>query len=306
MIAANTLPSDAFFHDVLDTEGQAVPAIQLYIAGFSCKPFSRLHNKTRLLQEPQADIYKAVRRRIATEKPPCFVLENVEGIRRCLSEVRTDLEGCGYMVLVELLDPSILGEPLLRPRYYFIGIRSDLTLCNALAAEKFVKLMWSRISFRCHKATLVERLLPAEHPFIVQHQADRKLRWQDARAQGFPDGSGVKWKDKHIQWDAAHTLPAVAKLTCSPDDLFLHLARERDAWTKLSQVVGEAHHMVCDLLQSIDRARQRAKAPCNGRASVRQASCFDARLMAVGGWRASVLLAMCPQPAGRAVKLLAE
>ena len=50
----------------------------------------------------------------------------------------------------------------------------------------------------------------------------------------------------------------------------------------------------------------RAKAPCNGRASVRQASCFDARLMAVGGWRASVLLAMCPKPAGRAVKLLAE
>ena len=39
----------------------------------------------------------------------------------------------------------------------------------------------------------------------------------------------------------------------------------------------------------------RAKAPCNGSASVRQASIFDARLMAVGSWRASVLLAMCPK-----------
>ena len=156
------------------------------------------------------------------------------------------------MVLVELLDPSCLGELLLQPRYYFLGIRSDLTLCNSIAAE-----VWRQRNLRCQLAKLVERLLAALHPFIAKHQAERKLRWQAARAQGFPDGMGVRWKEKHAQWEAQHSVEGVSnKTVCSANDLFLHLARERDAWTKLCQVVAEADQMVCDLSQSIDRARQ--------------------------------------------------
>ena len=38
--------------------------VDLYIAGLSCKPFSRLHNKTKLLEEKEAQIFFVVLRRL--------------------------------------------------------------------------------------------------------------------------------------------------------------------------------------------------------------------------------------------------
>ena len=96
--------------------------VHLYISGFSCKPFSTLHHNSQLLDEPEARIFWAVVNRIRCIKPPAFLLENVQGITRCLPEVLAAMESNGlYLVSSLHMDPSQLGEPVQRPRIYFFG-----------------------------------------------------------------------------------------------------------------------------------------------------------------------------------------
>ena len=92
--------------------------------------------------EKDAALFRAVVSRIAKNQFPCFVLENVEGIRRVMDEVISTLKACGYLVIHKLMDPVTLGEPLLRPRYYFIGLRRDLAAVNQKDAEQVVDELW--------------------------------------------------------------------------------------------------------------------------------------------------------------------
>ena len=126
VIEANTLPQEALFTNVLNADFEVPPWVHLYVARFSCKPFSLLRNDTKLLQEKEAEVFQAVRKRIKTLKPPAFVWENVPGIQRCLDQVKGLLQECGYQLVVEMMRPSALGEPLLRPRFYLVGAREDV------------------------------------------------------------------------------------------------------------------------------------------------------------------------------------
>jgi hypothetical protein len=68
--------------------------LSLYVSSFSCRPFSRFHNKNTLLDEPEAKVFYGVARRILIVRPPVFLLENVQGIKRVLPEILETL-GCG-------------------------------------------------------------------------------------------------------------------------------------------------------------------------------------------------------------------
>ena len=61
-----------------------------------------------------------------TLKPPLAVLENVQGIKRCIEDVQQLIEAEGYVVMYLLLNPVDLGEPVNRPRYYFLCVRNDV------------------------------------------------------------------------------------------------------------------------------------------------------------------------------------
>lgn len=170
MIEANCLPEEAFMDDVIVSSAGAVPFMHLYVAGFSCKPFSMLHNKTKLLEEKEAEIFKAVLRRIGKLRPPCFVLENVKGIQRCMEKVQSMLQDLGYIVAVQLMDPSSLGEPLLRPRFFFIGLRTDVAAFPAGASRHILQHIWTELGQANEPAPLAQRLLPSDHPLVSQHQ----------------------------------------------------------------------------------------------------------------------------------------
>ncbi|CAK9090210.1 Modification methylase NlaIV (M.NlaIV) (Cytosine-specific methyltransferase NlaIV), partial [Durusdinium trenchii] len=156
MIEANCLPEEAFMDDVIVSSAGAVPFVHLYVAGFSCKPFSMLHNKTKLLEEKEAEIFKAVLRRIGKLRPPCFVLENVKGIQRCMEKVQSMLQDLGYIVAVQLMDPSSLGEPLLRPRFYFIGLRTDVAAFLAGASRHILQHIWTELGQANEPAPLAQ------------------------------------------------------------------------------------------------------------------------------------------------------
>ena len=257
MIDMNCKP-EVFFTDVLTSCQAEAPFCHLYVAGFSCKPFSTLHNNSKLLEEKEAMIFKAVVKRIATLRPPCFLLENVEGIQRVMGEVTSRLMACGYAVVHKLMDPARLGEPLLRPRYYFIGLRKDVARYSQGQAEQVVNQLWEAAQKNSTGTLLSQRLLPNDHPLVCESQACRRERWQEAASAGFPDPScRTKWKEKHAAHAHENSLGQSVP-TCSPDRLFLHLPRQRDLWVRLSQKwVGQANQLTCDLSQSLGRARER-------------------------------------------------
>ena len=271
MILANTPPDVALLEDVTRTDDE-VPSIDLYISGFSCKPFSMLHGGTKLLQEPEANIFFAVLNRIQQLQPPAFVLENVQGISRCMSEVLSLLQKAGYIVAVESLNPVELGEPVNRPRYYFVGVRADVALLGQDEAQDMYRRVWSNLKQKrssharrtsCTSSTaglapLFNRILPGDHDLVLAHKATCLEKWQHAQKQGFPDKSTrTKWQQAHADWAAGREFklaegnPQLAQLT--PDRLLLHLPRERDGWWKLIRTTTDPAKVVADISQSLGR-----------------------------------------------------
>ena len=266
VIAANTLPEKAFFSDVLASNVEDAPFVDLYVAGFSCKPFSLLHNRTKLLEEPEAKIFFAVVTRIKRLQPPVFVLENVTGIKRCMPRVMSELEACGYMVLVQELNPLHLGEPVSRPRLYFIGLRNGVSRGEQADCQFMYDHVWSRLQCPSGSAVpLSHRLLHADHPWVVRSQEDRRKKWVAAQEQGFPDPSPkrTKWREQHANWLKQR---GVEQRSCqregatpTPDELLLHLPRERDLWQNLVMTTNlKPEELVADISQSLGRVPVRS------------------------------------------------
>ena len=259
MIAANSPPEIAFFEDIKQSQPEAVPAVDLYIAGFSCKPFSLLHHQTKLLEEKEAAIFFAVLERLKRLQPAAFVLENVEGIKRCMNEVLSLLRDVGYNVIVELLNPLALGEPVNRPRYYFIGTRKDVARTDEEQSQRLYSEVWRDMCGETEQCQLSSRLLPQDHPWVLRHQAQRRVRWEEAKKSSFqlPGQEDAKWVELHKEWMKGRELmpvegkPGLAEF--SPDIFLLHLARERDAWQSLLATGHCKKTTTCDISQSLGR-----------------------------------------------------
>ena len=267
VIAANTRPK-IFMEDVHCQE-KHLPHVDLYVSGFSCKPFSMLHWKTELLQEAEAEVFFSVLKRIQAKRPAAYVLENVEGISRCMDKILPLLEDVGYQVSVLSLNPTELGEPVNRPRIYFVGVRSDVAKLSKEPSQLFYKHIWSHLTQkRLHRnkcefgSSLVPlwcRLLPDDSDLVAAKRQERMQKWEDAKQLGFPDKLGkTKWRQRHQTWSAGKELKAVAEgnlqwAELSPDKLHLHLPRERDAWWSLIQTFDEPCKVVADLSQNLDR-----------------------------------------------------
>ena len=260
MIRANTRPG-TLYPDVLSKDLTGLPQVDMYVAGFSCKPFSTLHHGTRLLKDPQAAIFFAVARRIAAIRPPCFVLENVCGIRRVLRQVLSVLRRPGYTVQVLLMNPSDLGEPLQRPRVYFLGVRTDMAAAPPRVLQSFADSAWSKAKRPRGPATpLASRLLPAAHPVVQNFLQLRKSMWTAAKRAGFPSKKpSPKWvrlHQRHRQLGSTSTLQT-SSVRCTSDDLFLRLPRERGLWDHI-RTTYSGPCITADLSQSLGRAPVRA------------------------------------------------
>ena len=116
------------------------------------------------------------------------------GIRRVAAQVQHHLVSSGlYTVIPVEMDPADLGEPVRRPRLYFLGVRKDVALAESAVLTRIVECAWHFVkqqsSVHSPKSNaLLRRLLPASHPAVEQHQKLRKERWLQAGSAQTPTG----------------------------------------------------------------------------------------------------------------------
>lgn len=154
------------FEDMLARDRSSIPDVDVYVCGFPCTPYSSLRGRnTRLFRETAARPYKETLNVLRDRRPPMAILENVIGLNRVMNKVIKDLERLGvYRIFVIPLDPAELGEPVARPRYYFLLMRVDSTFPGADLAA-FVRDALARI--RSPAVDSIESLmLPADHGLV--------------------------------------------------------------------------------------------------------------------------------------------
>ena len=106
--------------DMLSRDHQSLPLCDLYVCGFPCKPFSKLHHKSLGLREKEARPFTAVLKTLRAILPAVAVLENVRGIAPYLPKIWARLRSLQwYEVLTVEIDPATMGEPVSRPRFCF-------------------------------------------------------------------------------------------------------------------------------------------------------------------------------------------
>lgn len=255
VIETNSMPQHVLMHSVLDKE--PVPYVNLYISGFSCKPFSMLHHKTKLLEEPEAKIFFGVVDRISTVLPACFVLENVTGIVRVKEEVMNKLQGLGYIVVPLLMTPVHIGIPVSRPRIYFLGVRRDVARAGEEELHVLAKHTWESMRKESFPK-LADILLPPDHKLVGDSVATCKSRPSDfgPRAAGSMVRQSCKWKKLHSEFEKqipAHTSWQLDVVPSQADYIGLNLPRERDAWNMLCARYPSCIDLAADLSQNIHR-----------------------------------------------------
>ena len=129
--------------DLLTGQPREIPhGADIYICGFPCKPYSSLRrHSTKLLKEASAKPFFAVVRLLRERRPVLAVLENVRGIQAVFKQVFAQLRRiAGYFVFVVPMDSADLGEPVSRPRFYFVLVRQVQS-----AAEYERKQQWGSL-----------------------------------------------------------------------------------------------------------------------------------------------------------------
>jgi len=144
MLARDWQKGSCFCPDVL-RKGSLVELpldLDIYVSGFSCKPFSRRHAGSACFRDPEAMLFWASKEYIERGRPKVALLENVDGRSRkdpedpdgrsCLDRILAELRSIpGYSVLHLRADPSDYNFPQRRPRFWFWLHRLDATVEDA-------------------------------------------------------------------------------------------------------------------------------------------------------------------------------
>ena len=118
------------YKDITKRKASRLPAVDVYVAGFPCQPFSSMG-----LRQGEADkhgrgnVFGHVCAAIDAKRPRAFVLENVKGLvtqhRRTFDNILAALRGIGgdaYDVTWRVLNTCEHGVPQNRERVYIVGI----------------------------------------------------------------------------------------------------------------------------------------------------------------------------------------
>lgn len=128
MIRANAPPDILYDGDIRNRDNTETPAVDLYVCGFPCQPFSNVGSK-RGLEDTRGTVFFGCVDYIRTQRPTFFVLENVRGLLtnndgRTWRTVVTSLENLpGYSVRWAILNTKDYGIPQNRQRLYIVGSR---------------------------------------------------------------------------------------------------------------------------------------------------------------------------------------
>ena len=170
-IEATSCPAGPIYPDMLSRDLASLPACSAYVCGFPCKAFSMLRrHSTQLLKEKTAKPFFEVVRVVRHRRPLLAVLENVRGITAVLPQILAKLRDVpGYFVFVVPIDSTHLGEPVSRPRYYFLLVRQDAAVTRDVSSL----------------AELVKGMYTAAGSSVVDHVSKRMLPETSAAVKEF-------------------------------------------------------------------------------------------------------------------------
>ena len=227
LIEATCPPAGPLFHDMLTRDVTCIPPHSVYVCGFPCKAFSMLRrHATQFLQDASAKPFFATVAVLRQCRPRVAVFENVLGIRAVLPKVLRKLrQVAGYYIFVVPIDSVDLGEPVCRPRIYFVLVRQDCTISDDM--EALCAIVRAGYASVCGKVMshVCERMLPASSPEV------RRLR---RRKGARPSG------------------------TCAD---YLTTARQDKVWAKLRAKHPQGD-LIADVSQSLSRSSPRAGGVC--------------------------------------------
>jgi len=241
------------YDDMLRRDPKSLPPHTVYVCGFPCKPFSLLRrHSTKLMREPQAKPFFATVKVIKEQLPPVAILENVLGMRQVMQHVVSYFVRLRwYHVLVIPIDSAELGEPVRRPRYYFVLVRKDVALMeNRGDLENFAKALLVAARTPC-KDTVAERMLPASHPVV--HDFMAKFRSAAQKHTMSPNPGKPRWVEHNTAYSRTHGLRLGSCGVSVSSLVGLRSARTRSAWALLIQKHASSN-LVADLSQNVHRA----------------------------------------------------
>ena len=244
---------------MLQRDPADLPQHSVYVCGFPCTPFSLLRrHSTKLLREPAAKPFRATVKTIKTRLPPVAVLENVRGIRRVMNPVVSHFVKLRwYYVFVIAIDSAELGEPVKRPRYYFVLVRRDVAVIKdrqKLAAFAKALLMAARAP---RADTISDRMLPATHPVVRGYLASRvsaSRRGVSASRRGASRGATPKWMTRCTSFQRSEGISGVdIGMSARSDMKGLTVPRTHAQWNLLAGV-HPSPNLVVELSQNVHRA----------------------------------------------------
>jgi site-specific DNA-cytosine methylase len=238
-IQLNAKPRE-YFDDMVGRRHEDLPSVQIYVIGFPCKPFSRLHHRSKLLAEREAKPFFAMLLTLKTKKPPLAILENVQGISQCIAKVlkhvRKELSGL-FLVFIRKVDPQDIGEPVRRPRFYFICIRFDVAIAPPQAMSELVDRVLQEFATRsaAGRKDIASRMLLNSSAEVIASRNQQQARFQQAKDRGFPPSArdGGKWHEYQKAFDKKHRLPN-QKSFGPADDMLLTTPRSRALWVSMT------------------------------------------------------------------------
>lgn len=244
-------PPGIFFSDMLTRAVAVLPQVDIYVCGFPCTPYSSLRSgKTKLFWEPNAKPYFAMLNVLRQKPSALAILENVGGLSCVMQKVLRDLERLRwYHVIRMVIDSEDLGEPVSRPRYYFLLWRRDA--CIVSDATQIADFSRRCLSEACSsvKDHITDRLLPRSDPEVQRFL--RSQRRTNERAEG------TKWKAKHAAIRSSRGVLEFRGATPMP----LSSKRQREVW-QLAQEAHMSSDIIVDVSQSIERAHVRTNGVC--------------------------------------------
>ncbi len=198
-IRANS-PQAVVFEDMCRRDHATLPPHNLYVCGFPCKPFSSLRCKSRYLRDPQARPFFAMLRTLRQCLPALAVLENVPGLITVLDKVWQHLHALKwYEVLTFMLDPADMGEPVARPRFYFVLVRADVAVCRGEQLDEVAHRL-AHVGLRRCTEPLTNRLLLTSSTEVQQWLERVRRRSASAASRG----------EKRCKWQSLHQAHAAA------------------------------------------------------------------------------------------------
>ena len=265
-IRATCPPTGPIFEDMLTRDRQKLPYMDVYVCGFPCTPFSSLRqHSSALLREEAAKPFFEVLKILRQNKPKLACLENVMGIRQVMGKVLRYLRGLQlYWVIILPVDSQDLGEPVARPRCYFLLVRRDAAvLQSADSIESLVRTM-AHAAHEPVTSHVASRLLLSDSPCVRHylrglHSDGRGVGKSGTRHVGQGVGKQpsikVKWPREHEAFRAAKRLRSVGSFSA-----LFPIERMRSAYSLVRQHAGR--DIVGDFSQSIGRVHPRTDGVC--------------------------------------------